>query len=204
MSPPTSPHSTPKPTLLPSALSKTTSRDSAATQIPAAPPSPQPFNPFFTLVEDAHTPTTHHPTVHYIFSTDDSDQLTNTLLQIHDAETAPPLPATTSPAPPQQHKNITERYILVDLNASGTAVESAHSLTGDWQVLSAEIGKAPTLEGGGGEGGQMLRVTGTEGMRVGEGEGVGLEGLVEAFGKRLDELRRVVDGGVGEAKRERE
>lgn len=83
----------------------------------------------------------------------------------------------------------------MDLDASGTAVASAHSLTGDWQVLRAEIGKAPTLEGGGAKVGQMLRIEGTEGIRRPEGEGVGLEGLVEAFGKRLGELRRVVEGG---------
>lgn len=34
------------------------------------------FQPFFTLVEDANTGESHHPTVHYIFSDDDTDILT--------------------------------------------------------------------------------------------------------------------------------
>ena len=38
-------------------------------------PHPQ-FQPFFTLVEDANTGEYHHPTVHYIFSDDDTDILT--------------------------------------------------------------------------------------------------------------------------------
>ncbi|MCJ1414780.1 hypothetical protein MMC32_001108 [Xylographa parallela] len=195
------------PSLLPSALSKDLSEDSTTTQIPPFPPTDasttepasQPFSPFFTLIEDAHSPTTHHPTVHYIFSDDDSDLLTNTLLHIHDSQAAP-RPDTQSrstSSPIRAEQKIKERYVVLDLAASGMAVESVHSLTGDWQVLSAEIGKAPTLEGGGGEGGLMLRIEGTEGPK-GEGvEGLGLEGLVETFGRRMGELRRVVEGGGG-------
>jgi len=70
-------------------------------------------------------------------------------------------------------------------------------LTGDWQVLSAEMGKAPTLEGGGEEGGLMLRIVGTEGPKGDGLEGTGLEGLVETFGRRMGELRRVVEGSGG-------
>lgn len=33
----------------------------------------QPFQPFFTIIEDAHSSVIHHPTVHYIFSDDDTD-----------------------------------------------------------------------------------------------------------------------------------
>ncbi|MCJ1322540.1 hypothetical protein MMC15_007889 [Xylographa vitiligo] len=196
--------------LLPSALPKDLSEDSTTTQIPPSPPAEplttepdsQPFSPFFTLIEDAHSPTTHHPTVHYIFSDDDSDLLTNTLLHIHDSEAAPPSAGSQSrnTAPSVRADQETkERYVLLDLAASGTTVESVHSLTGDWQVLSAEIGKAPTLEGGVGEGGLMLRIEGTEGPKVEgiEGLGLGLEGLVETFGRRMGELRRVVEGGGG-------
>lgn len=35
-------------------------------------PNP-PFQPFFTIIEDAHNSVFHHPTVHYIFSDDDTD-----------------------------------------------------------------------------------------------------------------------------------
>lgn len=40
-----------------------------------------PFQPFFTLIEDAHTSDYHHPTVHYIFSDDDSDIVTEAALR---------------------------------------------------------------------------------------------------------------------------
>ncbi|MCJ1292415.1 hypothetical protein MMC34_003965 [Xylographa carneopallida] len=206
---PTTPLSprTEAPTLLPSALPKDLSSDSTTTQIPPSPtteppatePASQPFNPFFTLIEDAHSPTTHHPTVHYIFSDDDPDLLTNALLHIHDSQAAQ-APSTQSRgpgSPPRVDQDTQERYVLLNLAASGTAVDSVHSLTGDWQVLSAEIGKAPTLEGGGGEGGLMLRIEGTEGSKAEGVECLGLEGLVETFGRRMGQLRRVVEGGGG-------
>ncbi|MCJ1379924.1 hypothetical protein MMC17_003027 [Xylographa soralifera] len=190
------------PTLLPSALPKDLSEDSTTTQIPPSPPSGRPtielashpFNPFFTLIEDAHSPTTHHPTVHYIFSDDDSDLLTNTLLHIHDSQ-APNTQSRGTSTSRRADQETKERYVLLNLAASGTAVESVYSLTGDWQVLSAEIGQAPTLEGGGAEGGLMLRIKGTEGPKAEGIEGLGLEGLVETFGRRMGELRRVVEGG---------
>lgn len=76
-------------------------------------------------------------------------------------------------------------------------------MTSDWQVLSAEITSAPTLEGANGEEGKsmMLRIEGTEGAkRLGreEGEALSLEGLVEEFGRRMEELRRVVGAGEKE------
>lgn len=39
------------------------------------------FQPFFTLFEDAHTSDYHHPTVHYIFSDDDTDIVTEAALR---------------------------------------------------------------------------------------------------------------------------
>ncbi|CAG7919456.1 unnamed protein product [Penicillium olsonii] len=39
------------------------------------------FQPFFTLIEDAHTSDYYHPTVHYIFSDDDSDIVTEAALR---------------------------------------------------------------------------------------------------------------------------
>ncbi|MCJ1400513.1 hypothetical protein MMC11_003719 [Xylographa trunciseda] len=193
------------PALLRSALPKDSSEDSTTTQIPPSPspsnprtsPASQPFGPFFTLIEDGHSPTTHHPTVQYIFSDDDSDLLTNTLLHIHDSQASQPTDTHSrgTNSTPRADQDSKERYVLLNLAPSGTAVDSVHSLTGDWQVLSAKIGKAPTLEGGGEEGGLMLRIEGTEGPKDDGLEGLGLEGLVETFGRRVRELRRVVDGG---------
>ncbi|KXG51789.1 uncharacterized protein PGRI_091820 [Penicillium griseofulvum] len=44
------------------------------------------FQPFFTLIEDAHTSDYHHPTVHYIFSDDDTDIVTEAALRSLAAE----------------------------------------------------------------------------------------------------------------------
>ncbi|CAG8042156.1 unnamed protein product [Penicillium nalgiovense] len=39
------------------------------------------FQPFFTLIEDAHTSDYYHPTVHYIFSDDDTDIVTEAAIR---------------------------------------------------------------------------------------------------------------------------
>ncbi|KAJ5757243.1 uncharacterized protein N7511_007425 [Penicillium nucicola] len=44
-------------------------------------PSNPTFQPFFTLVEDAHTSDYYHPNVHYIFSDDDTDIVTEAALR---------------------------------------------------------------------------------------------------------------------------
>lgn len=46
----------------------------------------QSFQPFFTLIEDAHTSDHHHPTVHYIFSDDDTDIVTEAALRSLEAQ----------------------------------------------------------------------------------------------------------------------
>jgi hypothetical protein len=48
------------------------------------------FQPFFTLVEDAHTSDYHHPTVHYIFSDDDTDIVTEAALRSLEAQQTQP------------------------------------------------------------------------------------------------------------------
>lgn len=44
------------------------------------------FQPFFTLIEDTHTAEYHHPTVHYIFSDDDTDIVTEAALHSLEAQ----------------------------------------------------------------------------------------------------------------------
>ena len=73
-------------------------------------------------------------------------------------------------------------------------------MTPDWQVLNAEVTPAPMLEGGeeGETGGLMLKIEGTEGVSLqstAEESEVGMEGLVEIFKGRMEELRRVVEKG---------
>ena len=82
------------------------------------------------------------------------------------------------------------------MDANGTKVVSAQSLSPEWAVVGAEVGKAPMWDGG--EQGLMLRVEGVgvdaEGL---DGEG-GVEELVGVYGRRMEELRRVVEGAVGD------
>lgn len=98
--------------------------------------------------------------------------------------------------------------MLLDMDVTGTKVESAQSMVPDWAVTSTEVGAAPTwdrdgegkeegLEGGRG---LMLRIEGMEVRRGGGGEGeVGegkkLEELVEVYERQMGELRRAVDSG---------
>ncbi|KAL2010844.1 hypothetical protein VTN00DRAFT_3562 [Thermoascus crustaceus] len=60
-------------------------------------PHPQ-FRPFFTLIEDANSSDYHHPTVHYIFSDDDTDLVTEAALRALEADhgTSPPTGKGTS------------------------------------------------------------------------------------------------------------
>lgn len=60
----------------------------AGTENPAQDDGAQapPFQPFFTLIEDAHTAEYHHPTVHYIFSDDDTDIVTEAALRSLEAQ----------------------------------------------------------------------------------------------------------------------
>ncbi|KAJ5300366.1 uncharacterized protein N7443_005368 [Penicillium atrosanguineum] len=55
--------------------------NSAPSVTSSSQPARNSFQPFFTLVEDAHTTDYHHPTVHYIFSDDDTDIVTEAALR---------------------------------------------------------------------------------------------------------------------------
>lgn len=98
--------------------------------------------------------------------------------------------------------------MLLEMDGTGTKIESAQSMAPDWAVTSTELGPAPTWDGDGegkregGEGrGVMLRI---EGVEVGGeeeagklGEGKRLEELVGVYERQMAELRRVVDAGQG-------
>ncbi|KAF7176153.1 hypothetical protein CNMCM7691_001629 [Aspergillus felis] len=87
-------------------------------------------------------------------------------------------------------------------------VVSAHSLTPAWQVLSTQVVPAPTFDNNAsGEqpstGGLMLKIRGTSGLPVTtfgkdrdkERGSQRLEDMMEQFGKRLGELRQVIEAG---------
>jgi len=160
---------------------------------PSTPQDPPPFQPLFTLLTTSSQ--THHPTVHYLFSNDPTDPLTTAALET--------LSPSSSPSPSTATQK--ERYLIIDLDTPGTNVVVARSITPEWAVTSAEVGKAPTWgegkeEAGEGEGGAlMLRIEGVEAAKgVNRGKGneteVELEELVERYMRGLEGLRRVVEG----------
>lgn len=104
-----------------------------------------------------------------------------------------------------------ERYVLLEMDSSGTKIESAASMSPDWAITGTEVGPAPTWDRDG-EGmregrdgrGLMLRIEGVEvkggtgkGQVEKQGEEKRLEELVEVYERQMVELRRVVDSGQG-------
>jgi hypothetical protein len=102
-----------------------------ASSLPHPPPD---FKPFFALVEDPLTGEHHHPTVHYVFADDDPDLLTNAALHTlptdHDAD-RPELAGL-------------DRFVIVDVDATGKEIVSASSLAPDWQVAETKVVQAPS------------------------------------------------------------
>ena len=144
-------------------------------------PLPPQFQPLFTLVTDSTTRATHHPRVHYVFSDDDPDILTEALAQRHSSltsaehEPSPMHGSSGSGAPPDPAQ---ERAIVLDLvpkedGSAGYEVAWASSLSADWAVTSAQVSRmeddTPAAPGaqddGAGSANLMLRI-----------EGVGIEG----------------------------
>jgi len=124
-----------------------------------------PFSPFFTLIDDATSSSTHHPVnVQYIFSDDDQDVLTSACLaSIHgpSSQSSSGLTAhstsssiTSSREQPSRSQRLSSRggqepehrTILLDLDETGTSITSAHSLLSSWQILSTSLTAAPTWE----------------------------------------------------------
>ncbi|KLJ07193.1 hypothetical protein EMPG_17315 [Blastomyces silverae] len=100
-------------------------------------PHQSPFRPFFTVIQDAHSSEYHHPTVHYIFSDDDTDLITEAALRAleagqgtnslrgssnahlrevdEDEETGAHAKASSLPPPVP---GVQEHYIVVDIHPS--------------------------------------------------------------------------------------
>lgn len=207
--PPAQPPSPPPAVDNPTSPTTTTTAASAA----APPPLPSTFTPIFTLIHSsAHgSEETHHPTIHYLFTTDaDADESvteaalrslhplsTNNTSNNDSGEAEDGHVASVLPPP---RPGVEERYIVLDVSASGTEVVRARSMSARWQVLDVEVGRAPTWGAadagdGEGEGGLMVRIKGVEaGGREVDGGGDGdLEGLCAVFERRMGELRRVVE-----------
>jgi hypothetical protein len=141
---------------------------------------PSGFSGFFTMITDAGTEETYHPSTYYVFADDDMDALTTATLHALDASYSPEDAEARSAG--RQTRNgealpaDEERY-LVD----GTHVQSAKSLAPKWAVIGAEVRHAPTFDG-------------AEGGTTGEGlmlmvEGVGMDGAAD-LGVGTDEGRK--------------
>jgi hypothetical protein len=141
---------------------------------------PENFHPFFTLITDATTGETYHPSTYYVFSDDDPDVLTTASLHALDSYSPQ---ATGSPSQATHSSNLregaaegdevtdSERYIIVDLAPSGTQIHAAKSLSPEWAITGADIRGAPTFQAS----------EDTEGPGGGEGlmlvlEGMGIQG----------------------------
>ncbi|KAI9731824.1 MAG: hypothetical protein M1818_007689 [Claussenomyces sp. TS43310] len=193
------------------------------------------LQPFFTLIADTATSMTHHPQqVHYLFSDDDTELLTAACLQASDPLTADtsadiasgsrhlqdPTSSSSSSivyGEPQyaQDRARENRILLLDVDASGTKVVKAHSLTPNWQILSASLmpaptWNAPTQEGQSEDNSTMLRIEGTDGYEGAKAKtkGLGLQdvslgeeefaALMQNFDEKMKLLRTIVDSGGDE------
>lgn len=156
--------------------------------------------------------------MHYIFSDDvpDNDPITAAAFEILDPPSSTTFPTRNSESGKQNTarngEHTKERYVLLDMDDTGSRIVSAQSMSPDWAVTSTELAPAPTWDDRGGEGargegersGLMLRIEGVgvqgsiekDGGEV-EGEEKRLEELVEVYERRMGDLRRVVEAGAG-------
>lgn len=164
-------------------------------------PPPPDFKAFFTLIEDPETGEHHHPTVHYVFSDDDPDILTNAALN-----------SLSSHEEDSQHEtsrdHMEERYIIVDMAADGKTITSASSMSRDWQALQTTVAQAPSWgdDTKSEDRGLMLKISGQESSRSSDTKGKkrlsqkadNIDDLVAAFNERLESL----DGVLGKTEDE--
>lgn len=125
--------------------------------------APPELRPYFTLVEDTVTGEHTHPVVHYVFSDDDPDIVTSSVLDATDA---------TTPS---------QRVVIVDVSADARTIVSAHSLSPTWQVHQAAISQAPSWNESGPTQtteGLMLRIQGCE---AGDGPAESDHGQMDAI-----------------------
>lgn len=111
-------------------------------------------NPYFTLIEDTTTGEHHHPSVHYIFEDDEPDLLLAASARIlggnedyhspsMDKSEREEYESALLPVPPLGTE---ERYIIMNMASDGYTVESAHSLSSNWQISDVNVGEAPTWD----------------------------------------------------------
>lgn len=116
-----------------------------------------------------------HPHVHYIFSDDSDEMLTNAVLRTLDGQhERMPGEVTAANDNPVAHSCTTlkDRYIILDLDTTGQQVTSAQSLSPDWQVSETLLTTAPTFSStssASNNAGMMLQIRGAQGLPAGIG-----------------------------------
>ncbi|EEP77527.1 anaphase promoting complex subunit 11 [Uncinocarpus reesii 1704] len=103
--------------------------------------TPSSFRPFFTLIEDVNTSKFYHPTVHYVFSDDDTSLITEAAMRSLDQQQYLPYPSskagkgkktTADPADlsssslyagklPPRMSNAQEHFIVLDIQPTATS-----------------------------------------------------------------------------------
>ncbi|EFR04511.1 hypothetical protein MGYG_07518 [Nannizzia gypsea CBS 118893] len=141
------------------------------TPIPVHPP----FKPFFTVIGDATSSEYFHPTVHYIFSDDDTSIITEAALQsLEINKQKPPSWSTESISQKEKKKGestpkakaAAEQFIILDVEPTNTndtsgAADAAttdaqetsarpnltpQSLSPAWQVINTSLSPAPNFD----------------------------------------------------------
>lgn len=124
---------------------------------------PHTFVPFFSLVKDTDTGGYVHPSVYYIFQDDDPETMTTAALDaIHSANAHDGDVET-------EGIEYEDRYIIVDVDEDGHAIQEATSLSTRWAVTSAKLQPAPVFGGADTAGGDGQEAGGL--MLVVEGNG---------------------------------
>lgn len=185
---------------------------------------PANFAPFFTLVDDATTGHTEHPSVHYVFADDDPELHTAIFARAlgdtsvvtsarhtsrhrsgfarandDEEDESSDAAAAASPQPilPPSVPGQKDRYVVLDLSADARSITQAQSLSREWQVISTSISAAPTFTEEGDEaGGSGALMLRVEGLEMATrgGGGRGTGGSFEE--EAVDEVRRGAGGDL--------
>ncbi|KAB5578116.1 hypothetical protein GE09DRAFT_1088546 [Coniochaeta sp. 2T2.1] len=178
-----------------------------------SPPQPPRFTQLFTTITSTNHPSgrtsTHHPTVHYVFADDDPEVLTSALARYDGVESDDEQQERQDYEEEEgvdRRKRTADRAVVLDIvpntaAAAGYEVVWASSLSADWAVVEARLGR---MDGGGGiqgaGGGRMLtlRIEGVS-VEAGGGEGVrsgASSGRIGGSGAGMD-ARGAGAGGAG-------
>ena len=111
-------------------------------------------NPYFCVIEDTASGEQYHPTVHYIFEDDEPDLLIAASVRTLGGreEYQPPLAEKSDKEAyemsllPETAPGLEERYIVLNMASDGHTVESAHSLSSNWQISNVDVSAAPTWD----------------------------------------------------------